>query len=438
MKIVRSGTKVFEEKFKEITGRGEADASAFEAPVRAIIDDVRKRGDHALVDYGLKFDGVRFKKTSDLVVKKSEIDAAVSSIPSRDLDILKLAAKRIAAFHERQTVSSWTYTEGDGTLLGQKVTPLEKVGIYVPGGKASYPSTVLMNAVPASVAGVGEICMATPPGRNGAIDPYVLAAARVAGVERVFRVGGAQAIAAFAYGTRTVPRVDKIVGPGNIYVATAKRLVFGAVDIDMIAGPSEILIIDDGSSDPRWLAADLLGQAEHDELAAAVLITTSERAAKAVSREVQSLLKKIKRKHIASASVAKYGAVIVVSSLEEAAGISNEIAPEHLELSVKEPLELLKLITNAGAVFLGHNTTEALGDYLAGPNHTLPTSGTARFSSPLGVYDFIKRTSVISFSKPDFLKLAPSVARFAEIEGLGAHGLSVTLRAGKKAARKRK
>ena len=294
-------------------------------------------------------------------------------------------------------------------------------------GQAAYPSTVLMNAIPARVAGVNEIIMATPPGRDG-INPLVLAAAKISGVDRVFRVGGAHSIAALAYGTKSIPKVDKITGPGNIFVATAKRLVFGAVDIDMIAGPSEILIINDGSGDASWIAADLLSQAEHDELASSMLITTSAKMAKAVSAEVEKQLKRLKRKEIARTSIERYGIIIVAGGLEDAATISNNIAPEHLELFIERPFELLGLIKNAGAVFLGPYTPEAAGDYLAGPNHTLPTGGTARFSSPLGVYDFVKRMSVIGFSKDSFCKLGKSVKDFAMLEGLEAHGLSAAAR----------
>ena len=427
MNIYRYGTKRCDEALSLITGRGEMDTSAVEGDVKAIISGVRARGDAALTEYGEKFDGVKISARG-LKVKAGEIKAAVDSIPEEDLELLNLAAERIRGFHERQMQDSWSYSDSDGTLLGQRVTPIERVGIYVPGGKASYPSTVLMNAVPASVAGVSEIYMVTPPGGEKGVDPYVLAAAKVAGVKAVYRVGGAQSIAALAYGTRAVPKIDKIVGPGNIFVATAKRLVFGTVDIDMIAGPSEILVLNDGTGDPAWIAADLLGQAEHDELASCVLITTSRKMANAVSEEVVNQLKGFKRKDIASASIERYGAIIVTKDLTEAVSISNRIAPEHLELFVEEPESLLPLITNAGAIFMGKNTPEAIGDYLAGPNHTLPTGGTARFSSPLGVYDFIKRTSIISFTEEGFGKLGRSVKRFADIEGLYGHGRSASIR----------
>lgn len=425
MKIVSSSDKGFRTLLASILRRGDEDTSAVEAAVKDIISAVKTRGDKALVDYTSKFD--RADIGGRIEVPRAEIKKAARSVPKKELELIELAASRIRAFHELQKENSWFTTSPDGTLLGSKVAPLERVGIYVPGGKAAYPSTVLMNAIPARVAGVDEVVMATPPGRNG-INPLVLAAADIAGVDRVFRAGGAQAIAALAYGTRTVPRVDKITGPGNIYVATAKRLVFGAVDIDMIAGPSEILIINDGTGDPSWIAMDLLSQAEHDELASSILVTTSRRMAKEVSDEVGRQIKKLKREEIARASIERYGVIIIAKDLAEATDISNGIAPEHLELFVERPFELLGSIKNAGAVFLGHYTPEAAGDYIAGPNHTLPTGGTARFSSPLGVYDFVKRMSVVSFSRSSFEKLGGSVKRFADLEGLEAHGLSAAKR----------
>ncbi len=426
MLAVKSKDRGFARLLASITRRGAEDASAVEAVVRSILDDVRQRGDRAVIEYTKRFDGVDLKKTGLLVTDK-EINAAIRRVPRKDLSLMELAAARIESFHKKQLQNSWFVTEADGTLLGSRVTPLERAGVYVPGGKAAYPSTVLMNAVPARVAGVDTVVMATPPGKDG-INPHVLAAAKVAGVDRVFRAGGAQAIGALAFGTRTVPRVDKITGPGNIYVATAKRLVFGTVDIDMVAGPSEILIINDGAGDPAWMAADLLSQAEHDELASSILITTSVKTAVAVNKEVERQLKGLKRRAIARSSIDRYGVIITTESLEEAARISNRIAPEHLELFVEEPYALLGLIRNAGAIFMGRNTPEAAGDYLAGPNHTLPTGGTARFSSPLGVSDFIKRTSVINLSPSAIKTLGPSVKRFADLEGLEAHGLSAGTR----------
>ena len=430
MKIIRSTAKKFSKDLNSIISRGEAESTDVEEAVREIIVEVRSNGDKALTSYSLEFDGVKLKR-ADIRLCSKKMKKAVGSIPRADLKLLNLAAARIEVFHNKQIQTSWLDVDGDGNSLGQMVTPLKRVGIYVPGGKASYPSTVLMNAIPARVAGVNEIYMVTPP-QKGGIDPCVLAAASISGVKAIFQVGGAQAIAALAYGTKTVPRVQKIVGPGNIYVATAKRQVFGAVDIDMIAGPSEILVIGDGSGDPAWIAADLLSQAEHDELASAILITTSVKEARAVKAEVEKQIKRLKRRRIAASSIENYGLIIVAKSLKEAAAISNEIAPEHLELFVKKPFVLLDNIDNAGAIFLGPYSPEAVGDYLAGPNHTLPTGGTAKFSSPLGVYDFIKRSSVISFSKEGFMKIGGDVKRFARLEGFGGHARSADLRLRKK------
>ena len=427
MKIFSTKEKGFIKALDAILKRGESDTSEAEEAVKAIINGVRENGDKALLKYTERFDKVRFANMRDALCTRQEIERALKNIPKGDLDIIKLAAKRIRAFHKKQLPKSWFFKEKNGTLLGQRVTPLERVGIYVPGGKAVYPSTVLMNAIPAKVAGVKEIIMATPPSKNG-INSHVLAAAKIAGVDKIYKVGGAQAVAAMAYGTESIPKVDKIVGPGNIYVATAKRLVFGVVDIDMVAGPSEILIINDGTGAPSWIAADLLSQAEHDELASGILLTTSTKMAEAVAREVEKQLRELKREAIARVSIERYGAIIITKNLAEAADITNRIAPEHLELFVKKPFELLKKIKNAGAIFLGPNTPEPIGDYMAGPNHTLPTGGTARFSSPLGTEDFIKRSNVLSFSKKGVEKLGKSVVRFTEMEGLGAHGRSVVIR----------
>jgi len=427
MKIFSTKEKGFIRALDAVLKRGESDTSEAEEAVKAIINGVRENGDKALLKYTERFDKVRFANMRDALCTRQEIERALKNIPKGDSDIIKLAAKRIRAFHKKQLPKSWFFKEKNGTLLGQRVTPLERVGIYVPGGKAVYPSTVLMNAIPAKVAGVKEIIMATPPSKNG-INSYVLAAAKIAGVDKIYKVGGAQAVAAMAYGTESIPKVDKIVGPGNIYVATAKRLVFGVVDIDMVAGPSEILIINDGTGAPSWIAADLLSQAEHDELASGILLTTSTRMAEAVAREVEKQLRELKREAIARVSIERYGAIVITKNLAEAADIANRIAPEHLELFVKKPFELLKKIKNAGAIFLGPNTPEPIGDYMAGPNHTLPTGGTARFSSPLGTEDFIKRSNVLSFSKKAVEKLGKSVVRFTEMEGLGAHGKSVAIR----------
>lgn len=429
MRIIGSSDAGFKTLLAEILKRGEQDTTLVEEAVKEIIAAVKTGGDEALVEYTRRFDKADIAGSIEVPLREAE--KAAGSIPEKDLELMRLAASRIETFHKKQTENSWFTTEEDGTILGSRVTPLERAGIYVPGGKAAYPSTVLMNAIPAKVAGVNEVIMVTPPGKDG-LNHYVLAAAHIAGVDRIFRIGGAQAIAALAFGTESVPRVDKITGPGNIYVATAKRLVFGAVDIDMIAGPSEILIINDGTGEAAWIAADLLSQAEHDELASSILVTTSLKTAKAVSKEVEKQVKKLKRRDIAKASLDRYGLIIVARDLMEAASISNSIAPEHLELFVEKPFELLASIKNAGAIFLGQHTPEAAGDYLAGPNHTLPTGGTARFSSPLGVYDFVKRTSVISLSSNAIEKHGADIKRFANLEGLEAHGLSAAARLGRK------
>jgi histidinol dehydrogenase len=429
MRIIGSSDAGFKTLLAEILKRGEQDTTLVEEAVKEIIAAVKKGGDEALVEYTRRFDKADIAGSIEVPLKEAE--KAINSIPRKDLELMRLAASRIESFHKKQSEHSWFTTEADGTILGSRVTPLERAGIYVPGGKAAYPSTVLMNAIPAKVAGVNEVVMVTPPGKDG-LNPYVLAAAHIAGVDRIFRVGGAQSIAALAFGTESVPRVDKITGPGNIYVATAKRLVFGTVDIDMIAGPSEILVINDGTGEASWIAADLLSQAEHDELASSILVTTSLKMAKAVSKEVEKQARKLKRRDIANASLKRYGLIIVAKDLMEAASISNSIAPEHLELFVEKSFELMASIKNAGAIFLGQHTPEAAGDYLAGPNHTLPTGGTARFSSPLGVYDFVKRTSVISLSSDAIQKHGADIKRFAGLEGLEAHGLSAAARLGRK------
>lgn len=419
----------FDDQFASILARGEETSAEVLETVRGIINAVRQQGDAALLEYTNRFDRLGLSAASGLEVTQAELDAAVAAVPADDLTALQLAVERVARFHEKQKQQTWLSTEEPDILLGQKVSPLNRVGIYVPGGKASYPSSVIMNAVPAKVAGVREIVMVCPtPGNE--INPAVLAAARLSGVDRIFRVGGAQAVAALAYGTATVPRVDKITGPGNIYVATAKQLVFGAVGIDMIAGPSEILVINDGSGNPAHIAADLLSQAEHDELASSILITTDRSFGQAVATEVEQQLAQLSRESIARASWDKFGAIIVAGSLAEAADFSNRIAPEHLELAVSDPFGLLPLIDNAGAIFMGHWTPEAAGDYLAGPNHTLPTGGTARFFSPLSVDDFVKKSSIISFSEPGLKRLGSRIVQIAGLEGLEAHAKSVSIRLG--------
>ncbi|MEJ2198377.1 MAG: histidinol dehydrogenase [Desulfuromonadales bacterium] len=419
----------FEEAFRTISERGETTPVGILQTVEAILADVRERGDAALCEYTERFDRLKLDATT-LEVSTAEIEQALAAVDRETLATLQLAADRIATFHRRQKEETWLTDDEPDIRLGQMVTPLDRVGIYVPGGKAAYPSSVLMNAVPAKVAGVGEIIMVVPM-PDGVVNPYVLAAAHIAGVDRIFKIGGAQAVAALAYGTANIPKVDKITGPGNIYVATAKRLVFGTVDIDMIAGPSEILVINDGSGEPAHIAADLLSQAEHDELAASILITTDEAFGRRVVDELESQLVLLSRAAIARQSINNYGAVIVARDLAEAAEFSNRIAPEHLELAVAEPFELLPQIRHAGAIFLGHNTPEAAGDYLAGPNHTLPTGGTARFFSPLGTDDFVKKSSLISFSKEGLERLGKSIVRIAELEGLEAHAKSVSIRLGK-------
>ena len=429
IQLLRFSDPGFEPSLKKIVDRGATPPAGVETTVREILAAVRQRGDEAVFEYTARFDRLDLTPAT-MEVGRSEINRALAAVADSDLAALRLAADRIAAFHAKQKTETWLSTEESDVLLGQMVRPLDRVGIYVPGGKAAYPSSVLMNAVPAKVAGVAEVIMVVPmPG--GEVNPHVLAAAELAGVDRIFKIGGAQAVAALAYGTETVPRVDKITGPGNIYVATAKQLVFGQVDIDMIAGPSEILIINDGSGEPAHLAADLLGQAEHDELASSILITTDGSFAEQVRQEVEKQLSQLSRETIARRAIEDFGAVIVARDLEEAIAFSNRIAPEHLELAVANPFEILPRIRHAGAIFMGHHTPEAAGDYLAGPNHTLPTGGTARFFSPLSVDDFVKKSSIVSFSKEGLQRLGGDIVRIAELEGLTAHGQSVSLRMGK-------
>ena len=395
------------------------------AIVKDILDDVKLRGDQALYDYNKKFDNVSL---SSLQVTEKEIEDAFNRLDKELLEVIRYSHENIVRYHTKQKRNDFLDKDTDGVILGQIINPIEKVGIYVPGGTAAYPSTVLMNAVPAKVAGVEEIVMVTPPNEDGTISDVILAAAKIAGVTKIFKVGGAQAVAALSYGTETIPAVYKIVGPGNIFVAMAKKMVFGEVAIDMVAGPSEVLIISDDSSNPVHIAADLLSQAEHDKLAACILVTTSEELAKLVAVEIESQLAELPRQEIARESINNNGKIIIAKSIEEAILISNEIAPEHLELAVMDPFALLSKIKNAGSIFLGHNTPEPLGDYLAGPNHTIPTSGTAKFASPLSVDDFIKKSSVIYYSKEALEKVKDKVILFAESEGLTAHANSVRKR----------
>lgn len=398
-----------------------------ESTVSEIIADVRKRGDEALLEYTRKFDRVEAGSMSDLEIDKTELDRALADLPDEEREALRAAADRIRDYHRRQKGESWEYQEADGTRLGQQVRPLDRVGLYVPGGKAAYPSSVLMNVIPAQVAGVREILMVspTPGGRRNAL---VLAAAALSGVQRVVAIGGAQAVAALAFGTESIGRVDKIIGPGNAYVASAKRQVFGTVGIDMIAGPSEILIICDGATPPDWIAMDLFAQAEHDEEARAILLSPDMTFLDAVEASIAKQLPKMQRKSVIEAALARHGALVLTKDLEEACNLANLIAPEHLELSVEDPDALLPKLRHAGAIFLGRDSSEALGDYCAGPNHVLPTAGTARFSSPLGVYDFQKRTSLIGVSRAGAKSLGRVAARLATGEGLQAHARSASIR----------
>jgi len=426
MRILKFSDPDFARQFQRIEQRADEIPDNIEETVKEIIAAVRQRGDAALFELSAKFDRIDLT-TDNIEVSETEIDAAMAVVSAESLAALQLAAERIADYHAKQKQETWLSTDEDDVLVGQMVRPLDRVGIYVPGGKAAYPSSVLMNAIPAKVAGVKEVIMVVPmPG--GEVNSYVLAAAKIAGVDRIFKLGGAQAVAALAYGTESVPRVDKITGPGNIYVATAKKLVFGQVDIDMIAGPSEILVINDGSGTAAHIAADLLSQAEHDELASAVLVTSSAQMATAVQKEVEEQLQQLSRETIARQSIDNFGAIILAEDLTEAISFSNRIAPEHLELAVDNPFAILSQIRHAGAIFMGHSTPEAAGDYLAGPNHTLPTGGTARFFSPLSLDDFVKKSSVISFSTSGLQRLGDEIIQLAELEGLEAHARSVSIR----------
>ena len=420
IRIYKYGEVANEEIFARVTPTVNV-----EEIVSGILENVKSRGDAALYEYCEKFDRA---KLSSLAVSEEEIDEAFRTVDPKFLEVLRTAADNIRAFHERQVRNSFILNDRDGIVMGQKVIPVDRAGLYVPGGTAAYPSTVLMDSIPAKIAGCREVVMVTPPLANGKINPVILAAAKIAGVDRIFKLGGAQAIAALAFGTESVPKVDKIVGPGNAFVAEAKKQVYGTVSIDMIAGPSEILIVADAPSSPRHLAADLLSQAEHDKLASAVLVTDSEELALAVQAELERQIPMLPREEIARASIDNNGKIIVAPSLKCAIDIANEIAPEHLELCVDNPFDYLDSIRHAGSIFMGRNCPEALGDYLAGPNHTLPTSGTARFSSPLSVDDFVKKTQYTYFTKDALSRVAHDVAFFAEQEGLSAHARSATVR----------
>lgn len=408
---------------KRLRSRDSGNNYSVERTVKQILEDVKKNGDKAVLKYTRKFD---YKDAVNLKLRSSEINRLSNRADKKVLKALELSATRIRKFHEKQREYSWSFTEGE-TILGQIIRPLKRVGIYVPGGKAAYPSTVLMNVIPAQVAGVKEIAICVPA-PEGQANPYVMAAVKMLDIKEIYCIGGAQAIGAMAYGTKSIKTVDKIVGPGNIYVATAKKMVFGSVDIDMIAGPSEILIIADKSANASFVIADLLSQAEHDEMASVVLITDSLRLAKEISGDIKTQLSKLKRKKIAQKSIDNFGAVIITKNLADAVSLSNLIAPEHLEIMTEKPMDILPLIENAGAIFLGPWTPEAIGDYSAGPNHTLPTGGTARFFSPLGVYDFLKRSSLIGFTKKGFMRISKIVETIADSEGFEAHGNTIRIR----------
>jgi len=425
MKVVTQADRSFLASVKKAAQRGQVAGAAVEKTVRTILQAVERGGDKAVLRYTKQFDKVSLKPDA-LRVTPEEIKNAYFHIRKDEGDALRLAAQRITAFHERQRTKTWMYQDNDATL-GQVVTPVDAVGVYVPGGKAVYPSTVLMCAIPAKVAGVKRIVMVTPP-QKGSINPYLLVAADIAGITEMYRVGGVQAVAALAYGTKTVAKVDKIVGPGNIYVATAKRLLYGTVGIDMIAGPSELLVVADDEAKPAYIAADLLCEAEHDEDAQVFLVTTSERLAKDVSKLIESQLKGLQREKIASKAIARHSVAFVVTTMEEAIDVANEIAPEHLTLSVDNPFDYLEKVRHAGALFLGRYTPPSVADYVAGPNHVLPTGGTARFFSPLSVNDYVKVSNIIHYTKQELAKVKDPLVRLAQIEGFDAHGKSAQSR----------
>ena len=422
MKIIGKRSEI-DAFLRKLESRNATTNRAILRSVEKILRNVRRNGDAAVLKYTRTFDD---HTASRLRLTAAEIKRAAAKADTKILRAFAISAKRIRRFHEMQKERSWSFTEGD-TILGQAIRPLKRIGAYIPGGKAAYPSTVLMNVIPAQVAGVQEIALCVPM-PEGYKNPYVMAAIEMLGVSEVYRIGGAQAVAALAYGTTSIPKVDKIVGPGNIYVTTAKKMVFGIVDIDMVAGPSEILIIADSSALPSFVATDMLSQAEHDEFASAILITDSRKVATAVFDQIGMLLRQLRRRDIAKASLDAYGAIIVTRNIREAASLANTIAPEHLEVMTRRPIDIVPMIENAGAIFLGPWSPEALGDYSAGPNHTLPTGGTARFSSPLGVYDFYKRSSMLGFTREGFLRLAGVVEAIADIEGLEAHGNTIRVR----------
>lgn len=427
MRIVKLDEKSKKNVLEDLLKRSPNQYGEYEGRVAAILSEVKTRKDEAVFAYTKQFDGFSLN-ADNIVVTKEEIDEAYKEIGDELLAVIRRAMKNIREYHEKQRQFSWFDSKPDGTILGQKVTALQRVGVYVPGGKASYPSSVLMNVIPAKVAGVDEIVMTTPPGKDGKIYAGTLVAANEAGVDRIYKVGGAQAIAALAYGTESIPKVDKIVGPGNIYVALAKKAVYGHVSIDSIAGPSEILVIADETANPRFVAADLLSQAEHDELASAILVTTSRELAERVSEEASAFVEKLSRKAILEASLNNYGYILLADSMEDAIDIANEIASEHLEIVTKDPFTVMTKIRNAGAIFIGEYSSEPLGDYFAGPNHVLPTNGTAKFFSALSVDDFIKKSSIISYSKEALCAIHKDIESFAEAESLTAHANSIRVR----------
>lgn len=427
MRILKWNEEMKQNVLEDLLQRSPNNYSEYESAVAEILMDVRKNKDEAVFGYTKRFDGVEITKENVLVTEE-EIARAYELVDASLVDVIRKALVNIREYHAKQKQYSWFDSKPDGTILGQKVTPLQRVGVYVPGGKAVYPSSVLMNVIPAVVAGVDEIVMVTPPSKDGTVYPTTLVAAKEAGVHKIYKMGGAQAIAALAYGTESVPKVDKIVGPGNIYVALAKKAVYGHVSIDSIAGPSEILVLADEGANPRYVAADLLSQAEHDELASAILVTTSEALAKQVSVEVEQFVEVLSRKEILKKSLENYGYILVTDTMEEAIEVANEIASEHLEIMTKDPFQVMTKIRNAGAIFLGEYSSEPLGDYFAGPNHVLPTNGTAKFFSPLGVDDFIKKSSIISYSREALEPISQDIIQFATSEQLTAHANSIAVR----------
>lgn len=427
MRIQKLNKDTRQNLLEDLLKRSPNSYGQYEASVQTILEKVKKEKDAAVFEFTAKFDGARID-ASNILVTEEELNQAYEEVDGQLLEVIRKALKNIEEYHAKQKQNSWFSSKPDGTILGQKVTPLERVGVYVPGGKAVYPSSVLMNVMPAKVAGVDEIIMVTPPGKDGKISPNTLVAAKEAGVDKIYKAGGAQAVAALAYGTESIPKVDKIVGPGNIYVALAKKAVYGHVSIDSIAGPSEILVIADETANPRYVAADLLSQAEHDELASAILVTTSETLAQAVSDEVDGLLKELSRSEIIEKSLENYGYILIADTMDEVIETANEIASEHLEIQTKNPFEVMTKIRNAGAIFIGEYASEPLGDYFAGPNHILPTNGTAKFFSPLSVDDFMKKSSIISYSREALGEVHKYIETFAKAEQLTAHANSVHVR----------